>query len=532
MADYNILIVGTDPSLIGLLNIRLEREGYSVSLSDNVEDALSYLERKKFDTIVLDTHELGLTLHERVRSKPETAEIPFILLNVKGQISIKPGPGDSIIEEVEVDTVVAKIKELLQISKKPEKSTSMKSSKASKQVDVIADLAVTVEDWVVFKGRLEKIGIHEIIKGLSLMGKSGKLLIIYGNRKGLLSFTQGRITHAIAGNLKGEKAISRLLLWQKGQFLFDPQTTFMEQNVQTPTETLLIECSRRLDRYKYLLAQLPPFDTRIGILSMGRLKTLTSNEMKILSLANRQLPLLNLIETSPLDDMATVEAITRLYTEKVIGDVEEEESSEKVSAPEHKAALEGNLKEINIGEIIQILVLIQKDGRLLIVWEDRKGEVYLHKGNITYATVENLKGESAVYRLLTWREGKFRFDTGILINSKNVQKSLESIFFEGLDILEEYKRFMEEFPSLNAYVEVISVTGQEKISPVEAKLLKIVNECDTLNDVINHSPFDDLKTLKILARLHSDRIIGVSKGAPDKKSSNIDYNQIADDLFG
>jgi len=536
MGDYNILIVGTDPSVIGLLNIHLEEEGYFVTISDNTLDAWSYVERKKFDVIVLDTSELGTDLHTRIRSHPKTSKIPFILLNAwGGEAGIQPGPRDYIVEHIDVEEIVRKVKGFLQVSGKSQKLDSKPPAKSPQPGDLPIDLPIMVEDWVVFKGHLEKISIHEIMRGLSLMGKSGQLLVVYGNRKGLLSFMQGHVIHAAVGNLKGEKGIYRLLLWRNGQFLFDPQTPPMVQNVRTPTETLVMECARRLEQYKPMLARLPPLETRVESLSLSQYKTLSVDEIKIVNIVNRQPTLLSLIESSPLEDATTLEILIRLYAHRVIGQMEEEEVSDEKTAPKPEppaAALEGNLKEINIGEIIQILILIRKDGRLLIGWEDRKGEVYLQNGNITYATVEHLKGESAVYRLLTWREGKFRFDTGVAVKSRNVQKSLESIFFEGLDVLEKYKRFMEQFPSLNAYVEVISVTGQEKITSEEAKLLKIVNECETLNDVIHRSPFGDLKTLEILARLYSDRIIGISKGAPDKKSRGVDYNQIADDLFG
>ncbi|HWP47096.1 MAG TPA: DUF4388 domain-containing protein [Candidatus Limnocylindrales bacterium] len=535
MLDHNILIVGTDPSVVGLLNIHLEEEGFSVSISDNIPDSLSYLERKKFDLVVLDLTELGAELYHRVGSNPETADIPFILLNPWGEkISFTPRSRDHIVEDMNMEEIVGKVKDLLHITQELQKSNSKPSVKVQEPESAPAELPITVEDGVVFKGCLEKIRIDEILRGLSLMGKSGKLLVTYGERKGFLYFTQGHVVHAVTGNLKGEKAVYRLLLWHKGQFLFDPQTILIEQNIHTPTETLLIECSRRLDQYKHLLTQLPSLETRIETLSLSQLKSLNSQEMKILSIANRQPTLLRLIETCPLDDGITLQIVARFYKQKVIGPVEEEEeeATQAIPSPEPTAALEGNLKEINIGEVIQILVLSRKEGRLLVAWEDRKGEVYIQNGNITYATVERLKGESAVYRLLTWREGKFRFDTGVTLKGRNVQKSLESIFFEGLDILEEYKRFMEQFPSLTAYVEVISVTGQEKITPDEAKILKVVNESDTLQDIIHHSPFEDLKTLKILSKLYSDRIIGISKGAPDKKSQSVNYDQIADDLFG
>ncbi len=48
-------------------------------------------------------------------------------------------------------------------------------------------------------------------------------------------------------------------------------------------------------------------------------------------------------------------------------------------------------------------------------------------------------------------------------------KNIESIFVEGIDVLAKFNKFMDEFPSLNAYVDVISVTGQEMISEKKRK---------------------------------------------------------------
>jgi len=187
------------------------------------------------------------------------------------------------------------------------------------------------------------------------------------------------------------------------------------------------------------------------------------------------------------------------------------------------------LKIVNIGEFAQILVLIKRNGKLTAVWDDREGEVCIQHGNITYATVESLQGEGAVYRLLTWKDGYCKFFAEMTPETQNVNKNIESIFFEGMDILTEFNKFMDEFPSLNAYIDVISVTGQENISPKEAKILKLVNENETLNDVIKHSPYSDLETLKIAAKLYAQRMIGLSKGV--RGQTEVDYDKEAEDLL-
>jgi hypothetical protein len=96
-------------------------------------------------------------------------------------------------------------------------------------------------------------------------------------------------------------------------------------------------------------------------------------------------------------------------------------------------------------------------------------------------------------------------------------------------VLAKFNKFMDEFPSLNAYVDVISVTGQEDINEKEATILKIVNQNETLNDVIKHSPYDDVETLELTAKLYGQRMIGLSKGL--RGQQEVDYDKEAEDLL-
>lgn len=187
------------------------------------------------------------------------------------------------------------------------------------------------------------------------------------------------------------------------------------------------------------------------------------------------------------------------------------------------------MKVISIGEVVQILVLIRRNGHLSAIWDDREGDVYVEQGNITFATVEQLEGLGALYRLLTWKDGYCKFFADVSPKTRNIQKNIESVFVEGIDILAKFNKFMDEFPSLNAFVDVIAVTGQETISEKEAKILKIVNENETLNDVIKHSPYSNVETLELTAKLYGQRMIGLSKGLRGQKE--VDYDREAEDLL-
>ena len=66
----------------------------------------------------------------------------------------------------------------------------------------------------------------------------------------------------------------------------------------------------------------------------------------------------------------------------------------------------------------------------------------------------------------------------------------------------------------------------------DTKEINYVNQYSTLMEVIDHSKFGDLKTLQILVKLHSGNIIGVKTNEADERQESMDYDQLAEDLFG
>jgi hypothetical protein len=377
------------------------------------------------------------------------------------------------------------------------------------------------------KGNLAEIGIADIVKAFSLIGKSGKLLLNSNGEKGTIFLRQGRLIAAEAGTIRGEDALYAMSLWTSGHFTYDPVMTLVEQNIHAGAESLFIGLSSKVDRYHYLLSRCPALDARLDLSeSLEDSEPQDAEQQKLLAIIARKPLMAELLDMFPYDKLTPLEHISRLYMSRkivVIG---------KASHPiteENAPSLESDVKQVNIGEVAQILVLMKRNGRLTAVWDDREGEVFIQNGNITYATVESLEGEGAVYRLLTWKDGYCKFFADIAPEKQNVDKNIESIFFEGIDILAEFNKFMDEFPSLNAYIDVISVTGQETITPDESTILKLVNQNETLKDVIKHSPFSDLETLKLTAKLYNQRMIGLSKGLRGQRE--VDYDKEAEELL-
>ncbi|MBD3307981.1 response regulator [candidate division KSB3 bacterium] len=199
--------------------------------------------------------------------------------------------------------------------------------------------------------------------------------------------------------------------------------------------------------------------------------------------------------------------------------------------PETDAAFSGDLEKISIGEVVQTIALTKKTGCLIVTNTGRRGEVYFQEGIVTYADVDRKKGEEGVYRLLSWKNGQFKFDVGAVAETQNVQKTAESLLMEGMRRLDEYNRLLGYFPSPETHLEALSI-GDEDLRPEENQVLNYVNQFSTVSDVIDHSKFGDLQTLQILVKLHSSNIIGIKSDEADKQSESMDYDQLAEDLFG
>ena len=90
MAKRKILVVDDDPTMVKLINVNLKLNNYSVVEATSGEQALEVIEAEGLDLVVLDIMMPGVDGWEvlkRIRSNPETQEMPVILVTAKTQDS-------------------------------------------------------------------------------------------------------------------------------------------------------------------------------------------------------------------------------------------------------------------------------------------------------------------------------------------------------------------------------------------------------------------------------------------------------------
>ncbi|HVV94425.1 MAG TPA: phosphate regulon transcriptional regulator PhoB [Hyphomicrobiales bacterium] len=120
-----ILIVEDEGSLVVLLRYNLEAEGYAVEAAGRGDEAELRLMENPPDLVLLDWMLPGLSgieLMRRLRQRPETADLPVIMMTARGEEDerirgLKLGADDYVVKPFSVPELMARIRALLRRAK-------------------------------------------------------------------------------------------------------------------------------------------------------------------------------------------------------------------------------------------------------------------------------------------------------------------------------------------------------------------------------------------------------------------------------
>ena len=117
----HILVVEDEDALATLLQYNLEKEGYGVALAADGEEALMLADERAPDLVVLDwmlPKISGIEVCRRLRGRPETRNVPIVMLTARGEESdrirgLDTGADDYVIKPFSMSELVARIRAVL-----------------------------------------------------------------------------------------------------------------------------------------------------------------------------------------------------------------------------------------------------------------------------------------------------------------------------------------------------------------------------------------------------------------------------------
>lgn len=115
------------------------------------------------------------------------------------------------------------------------------------------------------------------------------------------------------------------------------------------------------------------------------------------------------------------------------------------NADEEYFASKGNLSDINLAELLQVLGPSRRTMKITAVPSARPSdmiEIYLEQGDLVYAALNNYQGAEAIYIGLTWDDGTWTIEpiSEHERRQHNIQLSNEAILLEGYRLMDEKER--------------------------------------------------------------------------------------------
>jgi two-component system, OmpR family, alkaline phosphatase synthesis response regulator PhoP len=138
-----VLIVEDMESVVTLLRMLLEREGFEVTTAQDGLEALEAVRREKPDLVLLDLILPGLDGLEvcrRIRHDPITAHLPIIILSGKEEeadkvIGLEIGADDYITKPFQANELIARVKSRLRRSAPTDPARVLKVGRLEMQLD-------------------------------------------------------------------------------------------------------------------------------------------------------------------------------------------------------------------------------------------------------------------------------------------------------------------------------------------------------------------------------------------------------------
>jgi len=100
-------------------------------------------------------------------------------------------------------------------------------------------------------------------------------------------------------------------------------------------------------------------------------------------------------------------------------------------------AMQGNLHDMSVADIIQVNCQDKKTARATIRTDSREAVLFFKDGNVIHATMDNLVGEEVIYQILAWDEGEFSIDLGTESPEVSIKRNWSGLLLEGAKRLDE-----------------------------------------------------------------------------------------------
>jgi len=174
-------------------------------------------------------------------------------------------------------------------------------------------------------------------------------------------------------------------------------------------------------------------------------------------------------------------------------------------------ALKGQIGNVGLNDIAQLLHLNKKTGMLKIDSPDVTGVIYFNNGVVVDAETANNTGEIAAYELFQVHKGTFAFLVTPPHKKISIKQTLHDLILESARQKDTIKRLREVIPDndlvFRATVDPRLDSLQGNLTKEEIVVLNLLDGTRDVNDLVEDSGLSEFKILSILVDLYDKKYI-------------------------
>lgn len=114
------------------------------------------------------------------------------------------------------------------------------------------------------------------------------------------------------------------------------------------------------------------------------------------------------------------------------------------------STLRGNLQSISLTDVVQLLHVNRKTGKLHVINGRRSGTLYVLNGDVIHAETPLTVGESAAFEVLEWDKGEFEFVAVKFKAPSSIRRSVPDLLMESARTADSRKRLRGIFPNMHS----------------------------------------------------------------------------------
>ncbi len=170
-------------------------------------------------------------------------------------------------------------------------------------------------------------------------------------------------------------------------------------------------------------------------------------------------------------------------------------------------SMSGSIEEIPLPDLLQLLGTSKKSGVLIIRTEDDIGRIYMRKGLVYFASIndiDEIPPFKSVFRMLTWSSGLFDLEPPDERTFEHpLDMPVQAVLMEGMRQMDELNQIKDRLPRLTSrlHIDIPLNPPLHDLKPAELDIVQLVHNFGYFEQILNRSPASDLETAQMVLKL-------------------------------